>query len=123
MEADIAVSDEGGIFVFIEGESPSLVQFDASGKTLLAGALPPSFKGVDQIVAMRQRPVFLMLNGQSVRGELGWGGIRADGPFPGFPSGGAYVQAERAGRWMAVLKFLAADGRVRRTVHLHPACR
>ncbi len=118
VEADIAVSDEGGIFVFTEGESPSLVQFDASGKTLLAGALPPSFKGVDQIIAGRQRPLFLMLNGQSVRGELGWGGIRAEGPFPGLPSGGTYVQAERAGRWMAILKFLAADGRVRRSVRL-----
>ncbi|HVP68503.1 MAG TPA: hypothetical protein VMT17_14710 [Anaeromyxobacteraceae bacterium] len=118
VEADIAVSDEGGVFVFTEGESPSLVQFDAAGKVILAGALPPSFKGVDQLVAGRQRPLFLMLNGQSVRGELGWGGIRAEGPFPGLPAGGVYVQAERASRWMVQVKFLAADGRVRRALNL-----
>ena len=118
VEADIAVSEEGGVFVFTEGDSPTLVQFDPSGKVLLAGALPPSFKGVDQVIAVRLRPLFLMLNGQAVRGELGWGGIRADGPLPGLPAGGVFVQAERGGRWMVVLKFLAADGRVRRAIHL-----
>jgi len=118
VEADIAVSEEGGVFVFTEGDSPSLVQYDPAGKVLLAGALPPSFKGVDQLIAARQRPLFLMLNGQAVRGELGWGGIRAEGPLPGLPSGSVFVQAERGGRWMVVLKFLAADGRVRRTIHL-----
>ena len=118
MESDIAASEEGGIFVFTEGDSPSLVQYDAAGKVVLAAALPPSFKGVDQVIALRQRPLFLMLNGQTVRGELGWGGIRSEGPFPGLPAGGVFVQAERAGRWMVVLRFLAADGRVRRAVHL-----
>jgi len=118
VEADIAVSEEGGVFVFTESDSPSLVQFDAAGKVILAGALPPSFKGVDQLVAGRQRPLFLMLNGQSVRGELGWGGIRAEGPFPGLPALGVYVQAERSSRWMVLVRFLAADGRLRRTVHL-----
>jgi len=118
MESDIAASEEGGIFVFTEGDSPSLVQYDAAGKVVLSAALPPSFKGVDQVIALRQRPLFLMLNGQAVRGELGWGGIRSEGPFPGLPAGGVFVQAERAGRWMVVLRFLAADGRVRRAVHL-----
>jgi hypothetical protein len=62
-----------------------------------------------------------MLNGQSVRAELGWGGIRAEGPRPGLPAGDVYVQAERAGRWLAVVRFAAADGRVRRTVNLRSA--
>lgn len=118
VEADIAVADDGKVFVFTDGDSPSLVQFDPTGKVLLAGALPPSFKEVDQIVAGHQRPLFLMLNGQAVRGQLGWGGIRAEGPLPGLPAGSVFVQAERAGRWMVLLRFLAADGRMRRAVHL-----
>jgi hypothetical protein len=117
-ESDIAASDDGAIFVVAEGESPTLTQYDPTGKVLLSGALPPSFKGIDQIVASRGRPTFLMLNGQSVRAELGWGGIRAEGPRPGLPAGDVYVQVERAGRWSALVRFVAADGRVRRTVNL-----
>ena len=62
-----------------------------------------------------------MLNGQSVRAELGWGGIRAEGPRPGLPAGDVFVQVERAGRWSALVRFAAADGRVRRTVNLRSA--
>jgi len=120
-ESDIAASDDGAIFLVTEGDSPTLTQFDPSGKVLLSGALPPSFKGVDQILAGRGRPTFLMLNGQSVRAELGWGGIRAEGPRPGLPAGDVYVQVERAGRWSALVRFAAADGRVRRTVNLRSA--
>jgi hypothetical protein len=53
-----------------------------------------------------------------VRAELGWGGIRAEGPRPGLPAGDLYVQVERAGRWSVVVRFAAADGSVRRTVNL-----
>jgi hypothetical protein len=62
-----------------------------------------------------------MLNGQSVRAELGWGGIRAEGPRPGLPAGDLFVQVERAGRWSALVRFAAADGIVRRTVNLRSA--
>ncbi|HET8725528.1 MAG TPA: hypothetical protein VFM53_15120, partial [Anaeromyxobacteraceae bacterium] len=120
-ESDLAVADDGAIFLVSEGETPTLTQFDASGKVLLSGALPPSFKGVDQLLAVRGRPTFLMLNGQSVRAELGWGGIRAEGPLPGLPAGDVYVQAERAGRWSVLVRFAAADGRIRRTVNLRSA--
>lgn len=117
VESDVAVADDGDVIVYSEGEPATLSLFDPQGRMLLAGALPPSFKGVDQLVAAR-RPLFLMLNGQSVRAEILWGGIRAEGPLPGLPAGDLYVQVERVGRWMAVVKFLAADGRVRRAVHL-----
>ena len=120
-ESDIAASDDGAIFLVTEGDNPTLTQFDPSGKVLLSGALPPSFKGVDQIVAGKGRPTFLMLNGQSVRAELGWGGIRAEGPKPGLPAGDVYVQAERAGRWSALVRFATAEGKVRRTVNLRSA--
>ncbi len=120
-ESDIAVAEDGTIFLVTESESPTLTQYDPSGKVLLSGALPPSFKGVDQIVSVRGRPTFLMLNGQSVRAELGWGGIRAEGPRPGLPAGDVFVQAERAGRWSALVRFVAADGIVRRTVNLRSA--
>ena len=120
-ESDIAVADDGAIFLVTESESPTLTQFDPAGKVLLSGALPPSFKGVDQILSVRGRPTFLMLNGQSVRAELGWGGIRAEGPRPGLPAGDVFVQVERAGRWSALVSFAAADGRVRRTVNLRSA--
>ena len=120
-ESDIAVSDDGAIFVVTEGDSPTLTQYDPAGRVILSGALPPSFKGVDQIVAGKGRPTFLMLNGQSVRAELGWGGIRAEGPRPGLPAGDVYVQVERAGRWSALVRFAAADGRIRRTVNLRSA--
>ncbi len=120
-EQDLAVGDDGSILVLTEGESPALTQYDPSGKVILSGALSPSFKGVDQILSVKGRPVFLMLNGQSVRAELGWGGIRAEGTRPGLPAGDVYVQAERAGRWGALVRFAAADGRVRRTVNLRSA--
>ena len=120
-EQDLAIADDGTLFVVTEGESPALTQYDAAGKVLLSGVLPPSFKGVDQILTVRGRPTFLMLNGQSIRAELGWGGIRAEGPRPGLPAGDVYVQAERSGRWSALVHFAAADGRVRRTVNLRSA--
>src|SRR5512137_713069 len=120
-ESDLAVGEDGAIFLVTEGDAPLLTQFDPTGKVLLSGVLPPSFKGVDQILAVRGRPTFLMLNGQSVRAELGWGGIRAEGPRPGLPAGDVYVQVERAGRWSALVRFAAADGRVRRTVNLRSA--
>ncbi|HET8734150.1 MAG TPA: hypothetical protein VFM45_10310, partial [Anaeromyxobacteraceae bacterium] len=120
-EQDMAVSEDGSILVVTEGEGASLTQYDPSGRVILSGALPPSFKGVDQIVSVKGRPVFLMLNGQSVRAELGWGGIHAEGPRPGLPAGDVYVEAERAGRWGAIVRFAAADGRVRRTVNLRSA--
>src|SRR5512133_1432459 len=60
-----------------------------------------------------------MQNGQAVRAELGWGGVRAEGPLPGIPVGNLYVQADRVDRWRAVVKLLTADGRVRRSVQLH----
>jgi hypothetical protein len=56
-----------------------------------------------------------------VRAELGWGGIRAEGPRPGLPAGDLFVQVERAGRWSALVRFAAADGIVRRTVNLRSA--
>jgi hypothetical protein len=120
-ESDIAVADDGAIFLVTESDSPTLTQYDPSGKVLLSGALPPSFKGVDQILAVRGRPTFLMLNGQSVRAELGWGGIRAEGPRPGLPAADVFVQVERAGRWSALVRFAGADGIVRRTVNLRSA--
>jgi len=120
-ESDLAVADDGSIFLVTESDNPTLTQYDPSGKVLLSGALPPSFKGVDQILSVRGRPTFLMLNGQSVRAELGWGGIRAEGPRPGLPAGDVFVQVERAGRWSALVRFAAADGRVRRTVNLRSA--
>ena len=117
-ESDMAVAEDGAIFVLTESDSPTLTQYDPSGKVLLSGALPSSFKGVNQLLSVRGRPTFLMLNGQSVRAELGWGGIRAEGPRPGLPAGDVYVEVERAGRWSALVRFTAADGRVRRTVNL-----
>lgn len=117
-ESDMAVSDDGAIFVVTESDNPTLTQYDPSGKVLLSGALPASFKGVDQLLSVRGRPTFLMLNGQSVRAELGWGGIRAEGPRPGLPAGDVFVEIERAGRWSALVRFVAGDGRVRRTVNL-----
>jgi hypothetical protein len=119
VESDIAVADEGYIFVFTAGESPSLAQYDGAGRLLVSGVLPASFKGVDLLFAGKQRPVFLMQNGQSVRAELGWGGLKAEGPFPGLPAGEHYVQAERVSRWLAALRILTPEGRVKRSVQLH----
>jgi hypothetical protein len=119
VESDLAVAEEGYVFVFTAGESPSIAQYDGAGKLLVSGVLPPSFKGVDLLFAGRPRPVFLMQNGQSVRAELGWGGLRAEGPFPGLPLGELYVQAERVSRWLAALRILTPEGHVKRSVQLH----
>jgi hypothetical protein len=119
VEADLAVSDEGTVFVFNNGEVPSLTQYDPGGRPLVSTALPPSFKGVDLLFAGKQRPLFLMQNGQSVRAELGWGGVRAEGPFPGLPVGETYAQVERVSRWLAALRLVSPEGRVRRSVQLH----
>ena len=119
VEADVAVSDEGHVFLFAETEPPTLSEHDGNGRLLVGGALPPSFKGVDLLFALRQRPVFLMQNGQGVRADLAWGGVRAEGPLPGVPAGDLYVHAERVDRWRAALKLSAVDGRVRRSVQLH----
>ncbi len=119
VEADIAVTEEGHAFLFMQNDVGMLAERDASGRLLVGGALPPSFKGVDLIFAVRQHPVFLMQNGQAVRAELGWGGVRAEGPLPGMPAGNLYVHADRADRWRAVVKLSTADGRVKRSVQLH----
>ena len=119
VEADVAVSDDGHVFLFTAGEPPILTEHDASGRLLVGGALPPSFKGVDLLFTSRQRPIFLMQNGQGVRAELGWGGVRAEGPVPGLPAGNLFVHAERLDRWRASVKLSTADGRVKRSVQLH----
>jgi len=119
VEADLAVAEDGHVFLFTENEQATLTEHDANGRILVGGALPPSFKGVDQLFAGRLRPVFLMQNGQAVRAELGWGGVRAEGPLPGVPAGDLFVQAARVDRWRAVVKLSTRDGRVRRSVQLH----
>jgi Carboxypeptidase regulatory-like domain len=119
VEADVAVSEDGHVFLFAENDPPTLSEHDSNGRLLVGGALPPSFRGVDLLFAIRQRPVFLMQNGQAVRAEMGWGGLRAEGPLPGVPAGDLYVHAERVDRWRAALKLSAVDGRVRRSVQLH----
>jgi hypothetical protein len=119
VEADLAVSDDGHVFLYTENDLPSLEEHDASGRLLVGGALPPSFKGVDLLFISRQRPVFLMQNGQAVRAELGWGGVRAEGPLPGLPAGDLFAHAERVDRWRAAVKLSTADGRVRRSIQLH----
>jgi len=119
VEADMAVAEDGHVFLFTESDQASLTEHDSNGRILVGGALPPSFKGVDQLFAGRLRPVFLMQNGQAVRAELGWGGVRAEGPLPGVPAGDLFVQAARVDRWRAVVKLSTRDGRVRRSVQLH----
>ena len=119
LEADIAVSDEGHVFLFTQGEPSTLLEHDAAGRFLVGGALPHAFKGIDLLFACRHRPVFLMENGQAVRADMGWGGVRAEGPLPGVPAGNLFVSAERLDRWRAVVKLSTADGRVRRSVQLH----
>ena len=119
VEADMAVAEDGHVFLFTESEQATLTEHDPNGRILVGGALPPSFKGVDQLFAGRLRPVFLMQNGQAVRAELGWGGVRAEGPLPGVPAGDLFVQAARIDRWRAVVKLSTRDGRVRRSVQLH----
>jgi hypothetical protein len=119
VEADLAVADDGHVFLFTEGDPPTLEEHDASGRLLVAAALPPSFRGVDLLFIGRQRPVLLMQNGQAVRADLGWGGVKADGPLPGIPAGDLFAHADRVDRWRAAVKLSTADGRVRRSIQLH----
>jgi hypothetical protein len=119
VEADVAVADDGHVYVFTDGDPPTLEEHDASGRLLLSTVLPPSLKGVDLLLLARQRPLFLMQNGQTVRAEVGWGGVRPEGPLPGVPVGGLFAHAERVDRWRAAVKLATADGRVRRSVQLH----
>ncbi len=119
VESDLAVSEEGHLFLFMAGDPPVLTEHDAGGRLLVGGALPPSFKGVDQLFTSRHRPIFLMQNGQGVRAELGWGGVRAEGPLPGIPVGNLFVHAERIDRWHVAVKLATVDGRVKRSVQLH----
>ncbi|HEU4383910.1 MAG TPA: carboxypeptidase regulatory-like domain-containing protein [Anaeromyxobacteraceae bacterium] len=119
VEADLAVGDDGQVLVFTGGEQPFLSQYDSAGRLLLQGALPPSFRGVDFLFAGRPRPLFLMQNGQAVRADLGWSGLKAEGPLPGLPVGELHLQAERSGRWVASLRFFTASGRLLRGVQLH----
>jgi hypothetical protein len=119
VESDIAVNDDGHVFVFTAGETPILSEYDAAGRLLVTGALPVSFRSVAQLFHGRGRPVFLMQNGQAVRAELSWGGVRGEGPLPGLPVGELYARAERVGRFRAAVKLATGDGRVRRSVQLH----
>ncbi len=119
VEADLAVNDEGHVFLFTQSEQSMLVEHDAGGRFLVGGALPHGFKGIDLLFACRHRPVFLMQNGQAVRAEMGWSGVRADGPLPGLPAGNLFASAERIDRWRAAVKLSTADGRVKRSVQLH----
>ncbi len=118
-EADLAVNDDGQLYLFQQGELPTLSQLDPGGRLLLSATLPPAFKGVDLLFAGRQRPVFLMLDGQAVRAELAWGGVRADGPLPGLPVGSLFVRADRLDRWRARFTVLGLDGQPRRSLQFH----
>ncbi len=118
VEADMAVEEDEHVLVFTDGDSPALARYEPTGRLVVAGALPPSFQGVDLLFAGRPRPLFLMLNGQAVRADLGWGGVRPEGPLPGLPAGDLYVQLERVGRWRAAVKLVTAEGRVFRSVQL-----
>lgn len=119
VEADLAVGEDGQILVFNGGDQPFLAQYDSGGRLLVQGALPPSFHGVDFLFAGKARPLFLMQNGQAVRAELGWGGLKTDAPLPGLPVGELYLQADRVGRWLASLRFFTSSGRLLRSVQLH----
>ncbi|HZZ86088.1 MAG TPA: hypothetical protein VFE30_16275 [Anaeromyxobacteraceae bacterium] len=120
VESDLSVSEDGHVFVFHEGEPPTLAQYEPGGRLLVSGALHASFRGVDQLFCSKQRPLFLMQNGQAVRVELGWGGMHAEGPLPGLPVGNdLFVRAERVSRWLAAVKLSSLDGRVRRSIQLH----
>jgi len=118
LEADITVNDEGHLFLYSAGELPTLGEYDAAGRLLVAGALPASFRGATQLLLGRTRPLFLMQNGQAVRVELSWGGLKGEGPLPGLPLADLYARAERTGRFRAAVKLATADGRVRRSVQL-----
>jgi len=119
LEADLAVSDEGYLYLYRQNDLLALEEYEASGRLVISGLLPASFKGVDLLFTLKQRPVFLMQNGQSVRAELSWGGIRADGPFPGLPAGNLFARADRVDRWRVSVTLAGADGRVRRSVQFH----
>ncbi len=119
VESDLAVSDEGHAFVFTQSDPAVLSEYDAGGRLVVGGVLPPPFRGVDLLFAIRGRPLFLMTNSQAVRAELGWGGVQAEGPLPGLPVGDLFVHAERVDRWRAALKLSTADGRVQRSVQLY----
>lgn len=119
MEADLTVTEEGHVFLFTSGDMPVLAEYDSAGRLLVAGALPGPFRSVSQVSCARSRPWFLMQNGQAVRVELSWGGLRGDGPLPGLPVGDLYARAERVGRFRAAVKLATADGLVRRSVQLH----
>ncbi len=120
VESDLAVSEDGHVYVFHGGEPPTLAQYDPAGRLLVSGALHSSFRGVDQLFCPKQRPLFLMQNGQAVKVELAWGGMHAEGLLPGLPVGSdLFVRAERVSRWLAAVKLSSADGRVRRSIQLH----
>jgi hypothetical protein len=119
MEADLTVTEEGHVFLFTTGEMPVLAEYDGAGRLLVAGALPAPFRSVSQVSCSRNRPWFLMQNGQAVRVELSWGGLRGEGPLPGLPLGELFARAERTGRFRAAVKLATADGRVRRSIQLH----
>jgi len=118
MESDVAVNDEGHAFVFTSGERPVLSEYDGSGRLLVSGALPLSFRTAAQLHVARARPLFVMHNGQAVRAELSWGGLKGEGPLPGLPVGDLYARVERSGRFRAAVKLATADGRVRRSLQL-----
>lgn len=120
-DSDIASSEDGLVFVYTGGETPSLAQHDTAGRLLISGALPPAFKGVDLLVVQKQKPILVMQNGQAARAELGWGGLRADGPLPGLPVADHFARAERIDRHRAAVKLLTADGLVRRSVQVRSA--
>lgn len=119
MEADLTVTEEGHVFLFTTGDMPVLAEYDSAGRLLVAGALPVPFRSVSQVSCTRARPWFLMQNGQAVRVELSWGGLRGEGPLPGLPLGDLFARAERIGRYRAAVKLATADGRVRRSIQLH----
>ncbi len=119
VEADLAVGDDTQVLVFNGGDQPFLAQYDSGGRLLVQGALSPSFQGVDFLFAGKARPLFLMQNGQAVRAELGWGGLKTEAPLPGLPVGEHYVQADRVNRWLASLRFFTGTGRLLRSVQLH----
>jgi hypothetical protein len=119
MEADLTVTEEGHVFLFTTGEMPVLAEYDSGGRLLVAGALPAPFRSVSQLSCTRARPWFLMQNGQAVRVELSWGGLRGEGPLPGLPLGDLFARAERTGRFRAAVKLATGDGRVRRSIQLH----
>jgi hypothetical protein len=119
VESDLAVAEDSHVLVFTTSDGHFLTEYEPSGRVLVSGALPPSFNGVDLTFAVNRRPVFLMQNGQSVRAEMSWGGVRAEGPFPGLPVGDLYAQVERESRWLVNVKLRTSDSRIRRSVHLH----